>query len=103
VYTTKLAVAFRSFAKAPKKNGCFGALTSNRSSLYRQLERKFHVGENAFVIPFTYGHKNCCSVGLSVFFEVKDDNGNDDNDDSGNIIFIFIIDCQKSHTVLEEL
>ena len=76
----------------------------NRSSIYRQLGRKIHVGYDVFVIPSTYGHKNCCSVGLSVLFEVKDDNGDDDNDDSGNIIFIFIIvDCQKSHTVLEEL
>jgi len=85
------------------KNSCFRALMRNRSSIYRQLKRKIHVGYDAFVIPYTYCHNNCCSVGLSVLFEVKDDNG-DDNDDSGNMIFIFIImDCQKSHTVLEEL
>ena len=48
------------------------------------------------LIPSTCGHKNCCSLWSSVFFEVKDDNSDDDNEDSGNIT---IIDCQKSHTV----
>ena len=81
----------------------------NRSSIYRRLERKIHVGYNAFVVPSTYGHKNCCSVGLSVSFQMKDNNGNDDKDDSGNIIIIIIViiiviiiiiiiiisDCQK--------
>ena len=62
--------------------------------IYRQQERKIRVGYSAFVIPSTRGHKNCCSLRLSVFFEVKDDNSDDDNDDSGNIIFI-IMDWQK--------
>jgi hypothetical protein len=52
------------------------------------MERKIHVGYNAFAIPSTYDYKELLYRRVISFFEVKDDNGDDDNDDSGNIIFI---------------
>jgi hypothetical protein len=83
-----------------KNNNRFRGLTMHGSSIYRQLVRKIHVGYNAFVVPSPYSHKNCCSVGLSVVFEVKD-NGDEDNDYSHVVIIIIIVECAKSHTVLE--